>query len=105
SWQPLPFTSYFLVQEIMEIHDLIEEKCSFKTLVEKMAQICGTVGAGLPAIATYKATTLLSQHQAQCSQIFLFRPFDEFFQSKATGCARVYELPFSQMNINVRIQI
>ncbi len=37
----MPFTSYFLVQEIMEIHDLLEEKCSFKTLAEKMAQICG----------------------------------------------------------------
>jgi hypothetical protein len=53
----------------------------------------------MDAIAGKPAPTVL------CSQIFLSRRFDEFFQSKSGGCARVYQLPFSQMNINVRIPI
>jgi hypothetical protein len=41
----------------------------------------------------------------KCSNIFLSPTFDEYFQLKLTGCARLNGLVFSQMNIYVRIQI
>ncbi|MDE4515602.1 hypothetical protein EU514_17630 [Pseudomonas fragi] len=41
----------------------------------------------------------------KCSKFFLSPPFDEFFQSKGAGCARLNPLIFSKMNINVHIQI
>ncbi|MGY2095908.1 hypothetical protein, partial [Pseudomonas simiae] len=62
----------------------------------------GQCGSGL-AREGYLSPHFLKPVPGSCSQIFLFPPFDEFFQSKSAGCARVYQLPFSQMNINVRI--
>ncbi|MCR4541586.1 hypothetical protein NUV89_24630, partial [Pseudomonas sp. 18.1.10] len=60
-------------------------------------------GSGLAREGDLSNTDLPKPASGSCSQIFLPQPFDEFFQSNSGGCARIYQLPFSQMNINVRI--